>query len=240
MAILAVPTIAIYALVRSGMGDVGIAVLLLWLNIATLGFYRAVARAMLGLQFSATDIFWPLGHAEDWVLAAISAAVGSTILILSGHPPFAPGGHSAIQMFRNHPYALVEVLLTGFLGVFFQYIFALHAGQGIPSRTALTASLRIFRDRLIWLFFPWLLAFLLFTAALAGSVAASLAGGAVIAISKGSVLAYTGKVLAGLVMLLTFLVGSSAAAIWYAACILMAGSALAPRPNPDFLPEKHA
>ncbi len=134
----------------------------LWTNVLLIGFFRAIALSSAGRPYSALAPFWSLREQEAWLLALPPAVINVLLLQNSGY--LALQGHSdpaAALVVAQQPIFWISIVISYFVGTFFQYGYALYAAYGLSTRDALRGAMRLFGDRLGWLFFPLLVGLLL-------------------------------------------------------------------------------
>ncbi|MEY2341340.1 hypothetical protein AB4090_04430 [Acidithiobacillus sp. IBUN Pt1247-S3] len=193
----------------------------LWTNVLLIGFFRAIALASTSRPYEALAPFWSLREREAWLLALPPAIINVLLLQSSGY--LALQGHTdpaAALAILQSPSFWLTIVISYFIGTFFQYAYALYAAYGMSARDSLHSATRLLGDRLGWLFFPLLVGLVL--AAIAFLLVSIFAAAAAL-ISAGNAThspAFTG------ILTLIFLALLFPALIWASSCTLLAAANL--------------
>ena len=193
----------------------------LWTNVLLIGFFRAIALCSAGRPYAALAPFWSLSEREAWLLALPPAIINVLLLQSSGYLALQPHTDPAAALAILHrPIFWATIVISYFIGTFFQYAYALYAAYGASARDALHSATRLLGDRLGWLFFPLLVGLALAAIAFLLAIILTVVAGLISAGNAAHSPAFAG------ILTFIFLVFLFPALIWASSCTLLAAANL--------------
>ncbi|MGC8467874.1 MAG: hypothetical protein ACP5M3_06640 [Acidithiobacillus sp.] len=130
--------------------------LFLALNVWIAAFFRATSLALAGDRPSIAAFSGWLIRSNTWLIALLPALYALIIHLLYPTPPPGSPPSEVLHFFFSPGYLLI-VLLGILVSPWYQYAYALYAGGGYSPAEAYRLAVRIYGDRLRWLFFPLVL-----------------------------------------------------------------------------------
>lgn len=197
----------------------------LWTYVISIGFYHLLAKVIAGQDWAMGDLLWGIGRAEAWTLALLPAALATILVAFSGLS--ATPGHPLPPDTFTRPDVWIALLVSTLIGTFFGYVFMLYAAYGATPKSALKSALHIFSDRLVWLFFPYMVTLILVLALIIAAIPVGLILGLIGFLLKFMATPLVAKFVVGAVFLVIFVVLMIAILIWVYGSLIIASGALA-------------
>jgi len=201
--------------------------LFLLVNAWIVASFRAIHIALAGERPRFAAFTGWLRRSATWLTALPPALYAFIINYLHPAPP--PGVPTAALMhFFLSPGYLLTVLLGILVTPWYQYAYALYGSGGHSPAEAYRLALRIYGDRLRWLFLPLVLGLILLLAAVVSGLALALLAALLAAALKLLGLVALGKALTAGILLLYLLAFLCAAAVFVFASLSAAATTLEP------------
>ncbi len=151
-------------------------ILLLVVNAFIVAIFRSVSLALAGSKADFAAFTGWLLRSDTWLIALLPALYGSVVQQIYPSPPPGAPAAAVIHFFLSPNYLLI-VLLGVLVSPWYQYAFALYGTGGFAPVQAYRLALRIYGDRLRWLFFPLVLGLVVLLALVVSGIALALVAG---------------------------------------------------------------